>query len=324
MKLFRKIRRKLSATIRSVGNGVKRFARRTVLPGFEGLTLYDASSFVIGGMNNGTLTTRASAIAYNFFLAVFPAIIVLFTMIPYIPIENFQQVLMTTLEDLMPANVYSAIQSSIQEIVMRKRNDLLSFGFVLSLWFATSGIAALINAFNASYNNLENRTWLNRQLISIILIFIFCMLISVGVILIIFSGIVLDFLEARNILTNKFLIALFLNGKWLIILISSFLSISCLYYLAPAKHSKFRFISPGSILSSLIIILTSVGFSAYINNFGTYNKFYGSIGTLIALLIWLFINSLVLLIGFELNVNINNARKNKKNGLVEPKGAQPL
>ncbi|MFA5814473.1 MAG: YihY/virulence factor BrkB family protein [Bacteroidales bacterium] len=309
---------KLIRTIKAAAILVTRSAKRTVLPGFEGLTLYDISSFFLKGVNNGTLTNRASAIAYNFFLAVFPAIIVLFTMIPYIPIENFQQVLMTTLKDLMPANVYSAVESSMQEIVMRKRNDLLSFGFVLSLFFATGGIAALINAFNASYHNRENRTWLNRQLISIVLIIIFCMLISVAVILIIFSGIVINFLETRNILTNKFLIALFLNGKWLIILICTFLSISFLYYLAPAKHSKFRFITPGSILSSFFIILTSVGFSAYINNFGTYNKFYGSIGTLIAFLIWLFVNSLVLLIGFELNLNINNAR-HKKTKPQEPK-----
>ncbi|MFA6128107.1 MAG: YihY/virulence factor BrkB family protein [Bacteroidales bacterium] len=311
MKLFRAIKIRITRAIQQVSRLIKKTAQRTVLPGFEGLTLYDTTSFFYKGMNNGTLTTRASAIAYNFFLAVFPAIIVLFTMIPYIPIENFQSVLMTTLEDLMPANVYSSIQSSIQEIVMRKRNDLLSFGFILSLFFASGGIAALINAFNASFHNPDNRTWLNRQGISLVLILIFCMLISLAVVLIIFSGIVINFLEARNILTNKFLIALFLNGKWLIILISTFFSISFLYYFAPAKHSKFRFFSPGSILSSFFIILTSVGFSAYINNFGTYNKFYGSIGTLIAFLIWLFVNSLVLLIGFELNINIHNARKKK-------------
>lgn len=288
-----------------------RIAQKTILPGFEGLTLYEISTFFIKGAQNGNLTTRASAVAYNFFLAVFPAIIVLFTMIPYIPIENFQQVLMTTLKDLMPANVYSAVQSSIQEIVMRKRNDLLSFGFVLSLFFATGGIAALINSFNASYHNRENRSWLNRQLVSIILIIIFCMLISLAVILIIFSGIVINFLESKGILTNKFLIALLLNGKWLFILIATFFSISFLYYLAPAKRSEFKFFTPGSTLSSFFIILTSVGFSAYINNFGQYNKFYGSIGTLIVFLIWLFVNSLVLLIGFELNMSIKRARKKR-------------
>jgi membrane protein len=303
---------KWNQPIKAVEAFLIRMAQKTVLPGFEGLTLYEISRFFLRGVQSGTLTMRASAIAYNFFLAVFPAIIVLFTMIPYIPIENFQQVMMTTLKDLMPANVYSAVQTSIQEIVMRKRNDLLSFGFVLSLFFASGGIAALINSFNASYHNRENRTWLNRQLVSLILIIIFCMLIAVAVILIIFSGIVINFLEAKGLLTNKFLIALLLNGKWVFVLVSTFFSISFLYYLAPARRSEFKFISPGSILSSFFIILTSVGFSAYINNFGQYNKFYGSIGTLIAFLIWLFVNSLVLLIGFELNMSIRQARKKRK------------
>jgi len=312
MKSFREIFAKLIQPFQKVSEITSNAAKRMVLPGFEGLTLYDTSSFLMKGLNNGTLTTRASAIAYNFFMAVFPAIIVLFTMIPYIPIENFQQVLMTTLKDLMPANVYGAVENSIQEIVMRKRNDLLSVGFVLSLFFAIGGIAALINAFNASFHKADNRTWINRQLISLVLIFIFCMLISIAVVLIIFTGTIISFLESKGILTNKFLIALLQNGKWLIVLICTFFSISSLYYLAPAKHSKYRFISPGSILSSFFLIITSVGFSAYINNFSTYNKFYGSIGTLIALLIWLFVNSLVLLVGFELNVHIRNARKNKQ------------
>ncbi len=297
--------------IQKAGIGVARVAEKTFLPGFGGLNLYEVSSFFMKGVKNGKLSTRAQAIAYNFFLAVFPAIIVLFTLIPYIPIENFQQVLMTTLKDLMPTNVYSAVESSIQEIVMRKRNDLLSFGFILSLFFASRGIAALVTAFNASYHKRESRKWINRQIISIVLIFIFCMLISLAVMLIIFTGIVINFLESRNILTNKFMIALLLNGKWLIVLISTFFSISSLYYLAPAKRSEFKFITPGSIVSSFVIILTSVGFSAYINNFGTYNKFYGSIGTLIALLIWLFVNCMVLLIGFELNMSISQAKKKK-------------
>jgi len=295
---------------------VKRFAKtvgNAVLPGFDGLTLYEVSAFFWNGIKNGALTTRASAIAYNFFLAVFPAIIVLFTLIPYIPIHDFQSELMKMLQNLMPDNVYQTVRTTIEEIITRKRNDLLSFGFVLALFFATGGIAALINAFNASHHNIENRNWLKRQLISIILILIFCFLLSIAIVLIIFSGMVINFLEVKQIITNQSFIALFHNGKWLIILAFTMFSISFLYYLAPAKRKEFKFITPGSIVASLFIILTSVGFSAYINNFGQYNKFYGSIGTLIAFLVWLFVNSLVLLIGFELNISINNARRNKAN-----------
>ncbi len=286
--------------------------RNISLPGFDGLSLYEVSIFFWNGIKNGALTIRASAVAYNFFMAVFPAIIVLFTLIPYIPIVNFQQVLINILHDLFPENVFLAVQDTIHEIVTRKRTDLLSFGFLLALVFATSGIAALINSFNSSYHKTENRSWINRQLISIILVVIFCFMISIAVALTIFSGIIINFLKTKEILTNPFLIALFMNGKWLIILTFTFFSISFLYFLAPAKRHTFKFISPGSTLASLFIILTSVGFSAYINNFGQYNKFYGSIGTLIAFLIWLFINSLVLLIGFELNVSIKNAVKKKK------------
>jgi len=303
MKPIRKLKAWLIQLFRSL--------RGVVLPGFDGLSMYEVSDFFWQGVKNGALTMRASAIAYNFFLAIFPAIIVLFTLIPYLPIDNFQQVLMDILKDVMPANVYTAVESTIEEIITRKRNDLLSFGFLMAVFFATGGIAALINTFNTSYHNIENRTWVKRQLISIVLVFIFCSLISVAIVLIIFSGTVIDYLIAKDLLTNKFLIALLHNGKWLIILLFTFISISSLYYLAPARRKEYRFITPGSILASCSIIITSVVFSGYINNFSQYNKFYGSIGTLIAFLIWLFVNSLVLIIGFELNVSINNARKNK-------------
>ncbi|MFO7616479.1 MAG: YihY/virulence factor BrkB family protein [Bacteroidales bacterium] len=280
---------------------------RAKLPGFEGLTLTEVTAFFLNGVKNGALNIRASAVAYNFFLAVFPAIIVLFTLIPYIPIDNFQQVLFNIIHDLVPENVFMAIQDTVIEIILKKRNDLLSFGFLLALIFATSGIAALINSFNASYHNMENRSWVNRQLIAVILVLIFCVLIAIAVILVIFSGTIIGLLRSKEILTNPLLIALLLNGKWLIILTFTFFSISFLYYLAPAKKHSFRFISAGSTFASLVIILTSVGFSAYINNFGQYNKFYGSIGTLIGFLLWLFVNSLVLLIGFEINVSIRKA-----------------
>ncbi|MFA5218148.1 MAG: YihY/virulence factor BrkB family protein [Bacteroidales bacterium] len=282
---------------------------RTKLPGFDGLTLTEVASFFINGIKNGTLNIRASAVAYSFFLAVFPAIIVLFTLIPYIPIENFQEELFKVIHDLVPENVFLAIQDTVREIIMKKRNDLLSFGFILAFFFASGGIAALINSFNASYHNFDNRSWINRQLISIILVLLFCVLISIAIALVIFSGMVINFLKSKEILTNPLLIAILMNGKWLIILTFTFFSISFLYYLAPAKRHIFRFISAGSTFASLFIILTSVGFSAYINNFGQYNKFYGSIGTLIGFLIWLFVNSLVLLIGFEINASIHNARQ---------------
>jgi len=287
------------------------YLRRASLPGFDKVPMWDVFSFFFRGLKNGALTPRASAIAYNFFLAAFPAIIVLFTIIPYIPIENFQDVLLTTIKDFLPINVFYTVKDTVEEIVLRKRTDLLSIGFLFSLIFATNGISAMIVAFNASYHHVESRKWIYQQLVAILLVWIFVVLIAIAVLMIITSGWVINYLEVKEIISNKFLIAVLKNGKWIIILGMIFLGFSSLYYLAPARRQKFRFISAGSTLATLFMILTSVGLSAYLNNFGQYNKLFGSIGTLMGFLIWIYANSLVILIGFELNASIKNARINQ-------------
>lgn len=299
-----KSKSKLNSLLRKIGV----FLKRASLPGFDKVPIADVVSFFWHGLKNGSLATRASAVAYNFFLAFFPALLVLVTLIPYFPIDNLQEVMMTTLREILPINVYHTIKDTIEEIVSKRRTDLLSFGFLGALLFATNGISALIRAFNASYHNMETRKWIDQQLVAILLVWIFCFLVAIALTLTIFSGTFLDFLETREILTNKFLLVMLNNGKWLIILAFLFLGISFLYYLAPSRRGKFRFISPGATLATIIMVVTSLGLSALINNFGQYNKLYGSIGTMIAFLIWIHYNSLVLLIGFELNASIKNAR----------------
>lgn len=287
------------------------FFRRASLPGFEKVAIWDVFSFFFRGLKNGALTTRASAVAYNFFLAVFPALLVLFTLIPFIPIDNFQEVLLATIRDFLPINVYYTVKDTVEDIITNRRSDLLSIGFVFALIFATNGISALIVAFNASYHHVESRKWIFQQLISFLLVWIFFFLIAMSVLMIIFSGWVIEYLEVKQILTSKVIIAILQNGKWPIIISMIFLAFSSLYYLAPARRQKFRFISAGSSLATVFIIITSMGFSAYLNNFGQYNKLYGSIGTLMAFLIWIYVNSLVIVIGFELNASIKNARIHK-------------
>lgn len=287
------------------------YFRRASLPGFDNIPIWEVFSFFFRGLKNGALTTRASSVAYNFFLAVFPALLVLFTLIPFIPISNFQEVLLQTIEDFLPINVYYTVKDTVEEIVTKKRTDLLSVGFVSALVFATNGVSSLIVAFNASYHHVESRKWIYQQLVSVLLVWIFFILIAISVLMIIFSGEAIHLLEAKEILTNKFVLAMLNHGRWPIILGMLFLGFSFLYYLAPARRQKFRFISAGSSLASLFMVLTSVGFSAFLNNFGQYNKLFGSIGTLMGFLIWIYANSLVILIGFEINVSIKNARSNQ-------------
>ncbi|MCK4664536.1 MAG: YihY/virulence factor BrkB family protein [Bacteroidales bacterium] len=294
------------------------WARKITLPGFDKTPLYDVSRFFWNGIVNGAISTRASAIAFSFFLAIFPAVIFFFTLIPYIPISNFQVELLKMLENIIPYNAYISVQNTLEDIATNKRGSLLSIGFIAALFFSTNGIAAMITAFNATVHTFESRTWIAQRLISVLLVIILTILLTIAVSLIIFSQMVLNYLVILDVLENNITYYLLLFGQWIIIIALFFFTISFLYYLAPTKKSEWRFISAGSTLATLLIIITSIGFSFYINHFGRYNKLYGSIGTLIVVLLWLYFNAFVLLIGFELNASISNAHLKKKKPLLLP------
>ena len=285
------------------------------IPGFDGQPLYSVGRFFLKSLNNGALTVRASSIAFNLFLAIFPTLIFFFSLIAYVPIENFPQELMRILHDMMPENAFQSIQSTIFDTIQYKRTGLLSFGFIAALYFSTNGINALISAFNASQFVTEKRNWLQIRGISFLLVLILSLLITIAIGMIVFSGKAMNYLVENEILKFNFTYYLIIAGKWLIILLSFFFSVSFIYYLAPARRAKFRFISAGSTLATILIIVISQGFSYYVNNFGQYNKIYGSIGTLIVLLLWLYFNALVLLIGYELNWSIRNAKTSQQNVL---------
>ncbi|MBE9468121.1 MAG: YihY/virulence factor BrkB family protein [Bacteroidetes bacterium] len=283
-------------------------AKRVTLPGFDSVPLYDVGVFFINGLYNGAISLRASAIAYSFFLALFPAIIFLFTLIPYIPIDNFQVELLRMISGIMPNNAYSAIQTTIEDIAMHKRGGLLSFGFLASLIFSTNGIAAMISAFNGTVNSFENRNWFSIRFISVILVLILTSLITIAISLITFSRTFLNYLVSIGFLKDNITYYLIYFGQFIIIITLFFIAISFLYYLAPAKKTKWKFISAGATLATLLSIIISFIFSFYINHFGRYNTLYGSIGTIIVILVMFYINALVLIIGFELNAGIKNAK----------------
>lgn len=299
-------------------NYIKRFkpisatidwSKNLILPGFDRVPLYHVIKFFLKGINKSSLTTRASALAFTFFLAIFPGLIFIFTLIPYIPIDDFQYQLLLLLKDILPYNAFESIKMTIEDLVTRQRGGLLSFGFVLAVYFATNGFNSMISAFNNSFHIEETRSPFMQFIVSLALVFIVTILILIAISLIIFSGITLDYLLEKGILKDSFHISLLQLGKWLIILALLFFCFSFMYYIGPSKKSKFRFISAGSTLSTILSIITSIGFAYYVNNFGQYNKLYGSIGTIIVILLWIQFNSLILLVGFELNASILNAKK---------------
>jgi membrane protein len=296
-------------------NKIKKFGitliektRKVSLPGFEKVPVYDVGVFFFRGIWQGAITTRASSIAFNFFLALFPAIIFFFTLIPFVSSINFQSEILGLLKDVMPRNAYETVKDTLEDILTNQRGSLLSIGFFAALYFSTSGISSMIEAFNTSIHSTETRTWLSQRIISFLLVLILSVLITTAITMIVFSEIAMNYLVNLHILKDDWIFYLLYFGKWVIIIALFFFAISFLYYFAPVKKEKWRFISAGSTLSTLLTILTSLCFSYYINNFGQYNKLYGSIGTVLVILLWLYFNSIVLLIGFELNVSIRNAK----------------
>ncbi len=279
--------------------------------GFFGLSLWDVGKQFYIGLTQGAISMRASAIAFNFFLAMFPAIIFFFTLIPYLPIENYQDKLMIFIGSLMPASSYAMIESTIRDIITNKRGSLLSFGILAALYFSTNGFVAMISAFNETINSFEKRSWYAVRLISIVLVLTIFVFVSVAIVLTTTSERVLDYLVLKEFLHYGFTYYLLIVGQWIITLSFFYFSIAMVYFLAPAKKSEFRFFSPGATLATILSILLVVGFSYYINNFSQYNTLYGSIGTLIIVLMWIQLNSLIILIGFELNASIYSLARNR-------------
>jgi len=282
--------------------------RKAVLPGFDGAPLDMVVKLAVKGLfARGVLVTRASSIAFNMLMALLPAAIFLLTLIPFIPLPNFQTELVKLFENILPENAYSFLEVSIVDMITNRSGGLLVLMFIATIIFSTNGIHALMHAFNVTSHGFQSRTWLQQRKIAVFLLLSILLMFTIAGTLIILNRSVIDNLVEIGVLRLNFVFYIVMIFKWILIVVILFLAISALYYLVPAKKKVFRFISPGSILATALFIITSLGFSAYANNFGQWNKLYGSIGTLIVLMIWLYLNSLALLVGFEINVSIKAA-----------------
>ena len=288
---------------------LRRKAKRITIFGFDGVPIYYVVSFFVKGMIRGSVTTRASAVAFSFFVALFPTIIFLFTLLPFIPIENFQEQLLDLVKGIIPGNAFEMIENTLVDVVTRKSGGLLSFGFFAALFFSHNGINSLIDAFNASYHTFETRSFIAQHLIAFLLTFILPLLVTLAIILLFFGKMALSLLVEYEWIKMNFTYYIIVISQWIVIVALFFFSISFLFYLAPAKRTKFRFISTGALMATVFMLVSSLGFSYFVNNFGQYNTLYGSIGSLLALMIWIYFNSIGLIVGFDLNASIYRARQ---------------
>ncbi|MFO7658079.1 MAG: YihY/virulence factor BrkB family protein [Bacteroidales bacterium] len=276
-------------------------------PGSGGVPVPDVISFFIRGLTKGSLNIRASAIAFNFMLALGPALIFLLSTIPYLPIKDFRNEMLEIFNEIIPTNSYIALEALIDQLFI-KSSGMQVFGFLVAFFFAQKGINGMIEAFNVTYHTIETRPWLQRRVIAILLGFILFILVTVALSLLFFNKVFINKLVENDFIKADFTYFLFLTGRWFIITILTFISISFFYYLGPSRKTCWRFFTAGSILATFLTILASVGFSYFVNHFAQFNRFFGSIGALVALMLWMNFNALTLLIGFELNASIKNAR----------------
>lgn len=288
-----------------------------VIPGFSPLPLFTVGTFFFQEINKDSLLNKASSLAYNFMLAIFPGIIFVFTLIPYIPIEGFQDQLIGLLALVLPSKAFEAVKGTLEEIIKQQNGGLLSFGFFAALFFATNGVINLMQAFNKSSLIIETRGWLKQRLVAITLTFVMFLALTIGLTIMTVGTFAVKFAEQQLEFRDSFWLYFADFFRWSIMVCVYFITLSILYRYGPTHTKKWKLFSPGAWLATVLAILTFWGFGYYINNFGNYNEVYGSIGTLIVIMIWLYLNSLIILIGFELNASIDLSKRSIK--IVKPK-----
>lgn len=279
-------------------------AKEASLPGLQGVPVYYVIRFFIEELKRNVLVVRARAIAFSFFLALFPALIFLLTLIPYIPIDGLQDNMIGLLQDILPANAYELLDQTLTDTIQRPRGGLLSVGFGTALFIASNGMIGVMDSFDKSIETFHKRNAIQKRWVAFKLTFVIFILTVVSVALIIEGNRILKIVAYDWLELGEWGVTLLSTFKWIIILFLIFNAFSFIYYYGPATKEKWNFMSTGSTVATVLTILFSIGFSYFVNNFGQYNKLYGSLGTIIALQVWMYLNSLALLIGFEINTSI--------------------
>ena len=284
-----------------------RKSKNIIPPGFSGIPLFDVVRFFFIQVQKTSLNDRAASIAFNLLLAIPPACIFIFTLIPYLPIKEFMPQLYELIRDVIPGKQnYEPIINFLKDFTTKERSGLLSFGFLLALYFSSNAMIGIMRSFNKmNYIGFSQRHYVHDRWVAIKLTLIFFLIILISIIALVSRGAVLTWLGIEDPAIRT----LILNVRWVVIILLFFLTISFIYRHAPAVHKKWKLINPGSILATFMMIACTMGFSYYVVNFGNYNKLYGSISTILIVMLLIYFNSLVLLIGFELNVSISSLRK---------------
>ncbi len=291
-----------------VVNVLVRFGKRFVLPGFHGLSVYDLIEIYTLGILKGTFSSRATSISWSFFLSLFPFLLFLLNLIPYVPLENFQDDFLVFVNSALPSQTSDFFQDVFRDIADNQRGSFLSTVFFLSILLMANGIKAVFSGFESSYHAMTpNRNYFKQYAIAILVSLIVAFLLLITVVFTLYFNYLVSELNTLGMVDDTLF---WLNfGKYALFIVMIFLIIAILFYFGTTEGRKNSFFSAGAFMTTILIIVTTYLFGIYIDNFSNYNKLYGSIGALLILMIYILLNANLLLLGFELNAALNQLRK---------------
>ncbi len=284
------------------------WAKRIVPPGFEGFNLYQISRFFFSALAEGDLVTRASAISFKLFVAFFPAVIVLLTLIPFIPIEDFQEKLLGSFEEMLPGEVYRFIETTLHDLLVKKHGTLLSISFLVGVFVASNSIDAILRGFSGSTNLTTWHSPIKQRLLSLGLLLALPLLIVLSIPVLALGGTAIRTLNDLGVFTSDLQVFALFTAKWLVSILLVLTFVSLLYSAGDPTTSRFRIVTPGALLAVILILVVSQALGFVFSHITDYNALYGSIGAILAVQLWIYVNMIVLLIGYELNTSIMRAR----------------
>ena len=282
------------------------------LPWLYGLSLYDLLDIYIIGIIEGAISYRAAAIAWSFFMALFPFMLFIFNLIPYIPIEGFQEDFLGFVQQNVPPTTFDAIQSIIDDILNNSNTGLISTGFLMAIILMTNGVNAILGGFESSHHidfSLK-RKFFRQYFVSLALSLLLSFFLIITVAAIVILEVFIQKTIIQDVLSDK--ISLLETGRYIFVVLMILFSTSLLFKFGVKREKNRAFISIGSVFTTVLIILSSYFFGIWVVKFSKYNELYGSIGTLLVVMFYIWINCMILLLGFDLNASINQIKRQKQ------------
>lgn len=281
--------------------------KRIKLPWLYGLSLYDLLELYFIGIIEGAVSYRATAIAFSFFMALFPFALFILNLIPYIPIEGFQEDFMGFVKQSVPPTTYDAISKIINDILHNSHSGLISTGILMSIILMANGVNAVLGGFESSSHVTLKRKYFRQYFIALGMSILLSLILIITVAIIVVFEVFIQKTKIQDVLSDD--IPLIEMGRYIFVIAMILITTSILFKFGTKQEFKRSFISIGSVFTTILIILSSYFFGIWVVKFSKYNELYGSIGTLLIVMFYIWINSMVLLLGFELNATIHRLKR---------------